>query len=108
MYELINIFDFFLPQLLQYPNPKDPLNVEAASLMRSDIEAYNLKVKSCVEKHAKNHLKGEEVSNKMEIEKPEHKESTDCEDLILDGLSHASELSELSETSNIMFEEELF
>merc|ERR1719326_686716 len=32
MYELINVFEVFLPQLLLYPNAADPLNGEAASV----------------------------------------------------------------------------
>ena len=41
MYELINVFDVFLPQLLLYPNPTDPLNGEAANLMMQDKEKYD-------------------------------------------------------------------
>lgn len=52
MFELVNIFDAFLPQLLQDPNPKDPLNGEAAMLLLKDPEKYKLKVKEFVKKYA--------------------------------------------------------
>jgi ubiquitin-conjugating enzyme E2 H len=41
----VNVFEVFLPQLLLYPNPTDPLNGEAAALLMREPEAYNLKVK---------------------------------------------------------------
>ena len=44
MFDLVNIFDVFLPQLLLYPNPKDPLNGEAAQLLNSDEKKYHNKV----------------------------------------------------------------
>lgn len=50
--ELINIFEIFLPQLLRYPNPADPLNGEAASLLMRDPKAYAKKVESYVERFA--------------------------------------------------------
>ena len=43
--DLINVFEVFLPQLLLYPNPTDPLNGEAAALMMRDREHYEQKVK---------------------------------------------------------------
>lgn len=52
MYELVNIFSIFLPQLLLYPNPKDPLNSEAARLLMNDEKAYNIKVKDYVHRYA--------------------------------------------------------
>ena len=45
MYDMINIFETFLPQLLRYPNPTDPLNGEAAALMMRDSKGYETKVK---------------------------------------------------------------
>lgn len=42
---MLNIFEVFLPQLLRYPNPSDPLNGEAAALMMREPKAYEAKVK---------------------------------------------------------------
>ena len=39
------MFEVFLPQLLLYPNPSDPLNGEAAALMMRDRGAYEQRVK---------------------------------------------------------------
>ena len=45
MYDMVNIFEVFLPQLLRYPNPTDPLSGEAAALLMKDPKAYDVKVK---------------------------------------------------------------
>lgn len=42
---MVNVFEVFLPQLLLYPNPSDPLNGEAAALMMRDPTAYEQRVK---------------------------------------------------------------
>lgn len=52
MYDMLNIFEVFLPQLLRYPNPSDPLNGEAAALMMREPKAYEAKVKEYVAKYA--------------------------------------------------------
>lgn len=43
--DLINVFEVFLPQLLLYPNPTDPLNGEAAALLMREPAKYNTRVK---------------------------------------------------------------
>lgn len=43
--DMINIFEVFLPQLLRYPNPNDPLNGEAAALLMRHPTEYEGKVK---------------------------------------------------------------
>ncbi|XWS48137.1 hypothetical protein CRYUN_Cryun13aG0047300 [Craigia yunnanensis] len=53
MFDLSNIFEVFLPQLLLYPNPSDPLNGDAASLMMKDQKQYDQKVKEYCERFAK-------------------------------------------------------
>ncbi|XP_059651380.1 ubiquitin-conjugating enzyme E2 5 isoform X2 [Cornus florida] len=45
MFDLVNVFEVFLPQLLLYPNPSDPLNGEAAAIMMRDRTAYEQRVK---------------------------------------------------------------
>lgn len=43
--DMINIFEVFLPQLLRYPNPNDPLNGDAAALLMRHPKDYEAKVK---------------------------------------------------------------
>lgn len=45
MFDMINIFEVFLPQLLRYPNPTDPLNGEAAALLMREPKSYEARVK---------------------------------------------------------------
>ncbi|KAJ4227086.1 ubiquitin-conjugating enzyme E2 H [Fusarium solani] len=52
MFDMINIFEVFLPQLLRYPNPTDPLNGEAAALLIREPKSYDAKVKEYVQKYA--------------------------------------------------------
>ena len=52
MFELVNIFETFLPQLLLYPNPTDPLNAEAAALQLKSQQAYEEKIKEYIRKYA--------------------------------------------------------
>ena len=50
--DMINIFEVFLPQLLRYPNPNDPLNGEAAALLMRHPKEYDAKVKEYVQRFA--------------------------------------------------------
>ena len=52
LYELVNIFETFLPQLLAYPNPGDPLNIEAANMYNKDKKEFECFVKENVMKYA--------------------------------------------------------
>ncbi|TFJ83032.1 hypothetical protein NSK_005657 [Nannochloropsis salina CCMP1776] len=52
MYDLVNVFETFLPQLLRYPNPSDPLNADAANLLLRDPEGYHARVHDYVRRYA--------------------------------------------------------
>lgn len=52
IYDLLNIVDILLPQLLSYPNAADPLNCEAGSMYLTNREKYNEIVRSYVKKYA--------------------------------------------------------
>merc|ERR1719192_2371298 len=51
LYDLSNIFESFLPQLLTYPNPKDPLNVEAAQLLLRSPTEYRRRVQEYISRY---------------------------------------------------------
>lgn len=52
MFDIFNIFEAFLPQLLSYPNAADPLNSEASSLYINDNKLYIDRVKTYVTRYA--------------------------------------------------------
>ena len=52
LYDLSNIFESFLPQLLTYPNPIDPLNGDAAAMFLHKPEEYKRKVTDYVKRYA--------------------------------------------------------
>ncbi|KAK1376871.1 Ubiquitin-conjugating enzyme E2 5 [Heracleum sosnowskyi] len=75
---LVNVFEVFLPQLLLYPNPSDPLNGEAAALMMRDRASYEQRVKEYCEKYAKAEDAGEapeESSSDDEMSEAEYDSS---------------------------------
>ena len=48
IYTASHIIDTFIPQLLAYPNPEDPLNGEAAKMLIDSVENFNRYVKSTI------------------------------------------------------------
>nr|XP_032636822.1 ubiquitin-conjugating enzyme E2 H isoform X1 [Chelonoidis abingdonii] len=64
LYDLTNIFESFLPQLLAYPNPIDPLNGDAAAMYLHRPEEYKQKIKEYIQKYATEEaLKEQEEGN---------------------------------------------
>jgi len=52
LYDIVNIFEQFIPQLLTYPNPQDPLNSEAANMYLHDSDNYHKRVRDSVQRYA--------------------------------------------------------
>jgi len=52
MFDLLAVFQQFLPQLLLYPNASDPLNGEAAALYMKDKKLFDIKAAEYVQKFA--------------------------------------------------------
>lgn len=52
LYDLVVIFETFIPQLLRHPNPEDPLNHCAAKVLIKTPERYELVVAKYVQEFA--------------------------------------------------------
>jgi len=78
MFDMINIFEVFLPQLLRYPNPNDPLNGEAAALLMRHPQEYEQKVKDYVQRYATKEMADAAAGqSKDEDDKDEDEELSD-------------------------------
>ncbi|CAI2374706.1 unnamed protein product [Moneuplotes crassus] len=100
MYELRNVFEVFLPQLLLYPNPTDPLNGDAANLMMTDKDKYEAKIRSYVKKYGSLDKVG---ANDEADQEPE--EEAKVEDS--DGDNSSDPASQLSDTPGVNSDKEL-
>ena len=74
LFELKNIFEEFLPQLLLYPNPNDPLNHDAAELLLHNKKKYEEKVKKYVKLYAKDKDDEEKKEENIKDEGSKEKE----------------------------------
>ncbi|XP_065067160.1 ubiquitin-conjugating enzyme E2 H [Rhopilema esculentum] len=63
LYDLNNVFESFLPQLLSYPNPVDPLNGDAAALFLHRPEDYKAKIREYVRRYASVDVMNENEDN---------------------------------------------
>ena len=81
MFDLVNVFSVFLPQLLLYPNPADPLNRQAAQLLMKDPTAYQSRVKEHVKQHASKdfHMGDEDESGEDNEDEAGEEDMEDCD-----------------------------
>ena len=99
MYDLVNIFEIFLPQLLLYPNPTDPLNAEAAALQLKNEERYKEKIRLYVIKYAMEDSEKPAATNGG-VGAAHNNEKEECKEEDHE-MTLEREGSELSETSDI-------
>ncbi|GEQ69087.1 hypothetical protein JCM33374_g2758 [Metschnikowia sp. JCM 33374] len=76
MFGLLNIFENFLPHLLRYGNPSDPLNTEASGLMTKNEQKYIETVKKYVKQYASQKLVTDDGANA-----DEHNEDEELSDV---------------------------
>jgi ubiquitin-conjugating enzyme E2 H len=88
MFDLVNIFSVFLPQLLLYPNPSDPLNPSAAKLYYSNKSEYDAKCADYVKKYASTVFEDEDDDDDDDDESDQEdtmddveEELSDCDDI---------------------------
>jgi len=123
LYDVLNIIETFIPQLLTYPNPSDPLNSEAAKLFTLCAQKYKAMVWKYILKHACNRKELKLLSHQDQTTQLEHtkqqlskqgnpiieeseSENTNQNDSY--DLSEESQLSELSDISGLLYEDEIF
>jgi ubiquitin-conjugating enzyme E2 H len=80
LYDLTNIFDSFLPQLLSYPNPVDPLNGDAAALYLHKPDDYKKKIIEYINKYATEEILLREQRNHQQESSSEEEASDLSED----------------------------
>eukprot|EP00037_Helgoeca_nana_P006091 m.56510 g.56510 ORF g.56510 m.56510 type:complete len:188 (-) comp16979_c0_seq1:112-675(-) len=90
MYELLNVFETFLPQLLVYPNPADPLNGEAAALLMNGPEDYEKRVREYVLRFATHEAleeaEGKAAAEESDSDMSEDEDPMDDDDVAAHGL----------------------
>ncbi|CDW82029.1 ubiquitin-conjugating enzyme [Stylonychia lemnae] len=103
MFDLINIFDVFLPQLLLYPNPADPLNPEAANLYNKNFEKFKEKVRDHVKMNASQEYFDKIKQQTKNNDKNQEEQKNGHAHNHMNGNDHKEdgEGSELSETSDL-------
>jgi ubiquitin-conjugating enzyme E2 H len=65
LYDLSNIFESFLPQLLTYPNPIDPLNGDAAAMYLHKPDEFKRKVQDYVKRYASHECFASDPQNSL-------------------------------------------